>query len=203
MEEKLEKLYNECINELASIGINVLNEDFGNIDIKIAKRNSSRYGCCKQEEPDKNFYHFEKRKYRNVKVYDKFKIHHIEICRWVMELNDNIIKNTIIHEIIHCFPYCNNHGKIFKSYAKIINEKLNYNITRLGNKKEDFEKSNVEYKENLPIYNYKIICKNCGQVFYRKRLQKNFLRKYRCGKCSGKFDIFRGVYDGKKVSSKT
>ena len=28
------------------------------------------------------------------------------------------IKNTIMHEIIHCFPYCNNHGSEFKKYAK-------------------------------------------------------------------------------------
>lgn len=47
-----------------------------------------------------------------------------------MELEDDIIKNTIIHEIIHCMPYCSNHGEIFKKYAKHINSKLNYDIAR-------------------------------------------------------------------------
>ena len=190
MDEKLERLYYECITELKSIGIDVLNDEVGKIDIKIAKRKSSRYGCCKQEEPDKNFYHIEKRKYNNVIIYDKFKKHYIEISKWVMELNNEIIKNTIIHEIIHCFPKCNNHGKTFKKYSKFINEKLNYNITITGNKKEDYQKSNIKYEEKN-TYNYKIICENCNQTLYRQRLQKNFVRKYKCGKCNGKFKIVK------------
>lgn len=105
-----------------------------------------------------------------------------------MELDDQIIKNTIIHELIHCFPYCNNHGVEFKKYAKFINEKLGYDIARTGNKKQDFENSNVEYKE-AEHYNYKVVCNGCGQEFYRKRLQKNFTRKYRCAKCEGKFKV--------------
>ncbi len=189
MEEKLEKLYKECINELNTIGIDINNNSIGKIDVKIAKRNSKRYGCCKQENPDKNFYHIEKRQNRRIKIYDRFNNHHIEICKWVMDLNDDIIKNTIMHEIIHCFPKCNNHGDEFKKYANIINNKLNYDIKRVGNKKEDYQKSNIEYKENDVSYNYKIMCQGCGQLFYRKRLQKNFTRKYRCGKCGEKFNV--------------
>lgn len=105
-----------------------------------------------------------------------------------MELNDDIIKNTIIHELIHCLPKCTNHGAEFRKYAKIINEKLGYNITRTGNKKEDFKKSNVEYSE-IEEYKYKIKCKECGQLYYRKRLNKNFTKKYRCGKCKGKLEL--------------
>ena len=189
MEEKLEKLYKECISELNTIGIFINNNSIGKIDVKIAKRNSKRYGCCKQENPDKNFYHIEKRQNRRIKIYDRFNNHHIEISKWVMDLNDDIIKNTIMHEIIHCFPKCNNHGDEFKKYANIINNKLNYDIKRVGNKKEDYQKSNIEYKENDVSYNYKIMCQGCGQLFYRKRLQKNFTRKYRCGKCGEKFNV--------------
>ena len=189
MEEKLEKLYKECISELNTIGIDINNNSIGKIDVKIAKRNSKRYGCCKQENPDKNFYHIEKRQNRRIKIYDRFNNHHIEICKWVMDLNDDIIKNTIMHEIIHCFPKCNNHGDEFKKYANVINNKLNYDIKRVGNKKEDYQKSNIEYKENDVSYNYKIMCQGCGQLFYRKRLQKNFTRKYRCGKCGEKFNV--------------
>ena len=46
---------------------------------------------------------------------------------YVPKFLDIIIKNTIIHELIHCLPKCTNHGKEFKKYAKIINEKLGYN----------------------------------------------------------------------------
>ncbi len=48
-----------------------------------------------------------------------------------MQLDKNIIKNTIMHELIHCMPYCNNHGAEFKKYARYINEKLGYNISRV------------------------------------------------------------------------
>ena len=99
-----------------------------------------------------------------------------------MELDENIIKNTIIHELIHCLPKCGNHGYEFKKYANLINIKLGYNISRLGNKEEDYKNSNKEFNEEI-IYNYKVECQNCGQIFFRKRLDKNFGKIYRCAKC--------------------
>ena len=187
MEEKLNNIYNECLKELKDIGIDILNnKNVGIIDINISKRNNKRYGCCKQEEPDKSSKIIEKKGFKRIVKYQIYKKHHIEISPWVLKLNNDIIKNTIIHELIHCLPYCNNHGKEFKKYAKYINQNLGYNIATLGNKKEDYIKSNIQYNEN-ELYKYKIICNKCGQEFYRKRLNKNFLRKYRCGKCGSKF----------------
>ena len=183
MEEKLDKLYKECLEELKSI--NIINfDEIGEIDISFAKRKTKRYGCCKQEEPDKSTAYREKR----IIHYRKYNKHHIEISKWLMDLNGDIIKNTIIHEIIHCLPDCNNHGKEFKKYSKLINEKIGYNITRLGNKKEDYEKSNLEFNENQKI-KYVIACENCGLIYYRQRMAKNFTKKYRCGKCRGKLRI--------------
>lgn len=57
-----------------------------------------------------------------------------------------------------------------------------------GNKEQDYKNSNVEYKEEKK-YNYKIECINCGYFFYRQRYNKNFTRRYRCGKCGGKFVV--------------
>ena len=204
MDEKLKRLYEECVKELKTINIDISDKSkIGDINIKIANRNSKRYGCCKQIEPDKQYYHFIKRGYRKIKVYDKFFKHDIEICKWVMELDDKIIKNTIMHEIIHCMPNCNNHGKEFKLYANYINNNLGYDIKRLGNKEEDYKKSNIEYdsKENLS-YKYKIKCKECGLIYYRKRLKKNFLKNYRCGKCNGKLELIENYEEPEKTISK-
>lgn len=187
-EDRLNELYTECVSELTNIGIDVLDEDrIGKIDIGFAKRKAKRYGCCKNENPDRTTAYREKRKI----YYRKFNTHHIEISKWLMDLNDDIIKNTIVHELIHCMPDCNNHGKEFKRYAKYINDKLGYNISRVGNKEEDYKKSNLEFSEieKTPKYNYKVTCSRCGYSFYRIRLQKNFTRKYRCGKCMGKLII--------------
>ena len=46
MNEKLTKLYEECLNELKSIGIDMKkNKKIGEISITLAKRNVKRYGC--------------------------------------------------------------------------------------------------------------------------------------------------------------
>lgn len=189
MEQKLNKLYLECIDELNKIGIDISDEkQYGKIDISISKRNNKRYGCCKQENPDKNYKVIVKNARRKIIRYEKFDKHHIEISKWVMELEDNIIKNTIMHELIHCMPYCNNHGTEFKKNANLINTNYGYDISRVGNKKKDFEKSNIDYNEK-ENYNYRITCTGCGQEFYRQRLSKSFTRKFRCGKCGNSFKV--------------
>ena len=188
MEEELKKLYKECVEELRNIRIDIFKPEIGEIDICISKRNAKRYGCCKQEEPEKTTKYYERVGRKKFIKYAIYKKHTIEISKWVMELDEKIIKNTIMHEIIHCFPYCNNHGSEFKKYAKYINEKLGYDISRVGNKKEDYRKSDKEYNEEEK-FKYKIVCKKCSQTFYRQRLIKNLIQKYRCGKCGGKFII--------------
>lgn len=165
-------------------------EKIGNIDIKISTRSNKRYGCCKQENPDKNYKVVQKRGYHKIIRYEKFQNHQIEISSWVMELKESIIKNTILHELIHCIPYCNNHGAEFKKYAKQINQKLGYQITTKGNKKEDYQASNLTYQEENE-YKYKIICEKCGQEIYRKRFNESLIKRYRCAKCKRKNKIVR------------
>ena len=183
MEEKLERLYNECCQELQSIGLDISSRNIGNVTIRLSKRNNKRYGCCKQEEPDSRYKIVKKIGRRKIVSYERFNKHTIEISRWVLDLNDKIIKNTIMHEMIHCFPYCNNHGKQFKAYAGFINSRLGYDISRTGNKSKDFRESNLEYEEKQ--HKYTIKCCKCGKVFHRDRLARNFFSKYRCV-CGGK-----------------
>ena len=97
-EQKLNRLYQQCLTELSTIGINIKNKEIiGNIDIKLTKRANKRYGCCKQENPDKRYKTITKRGHHKIIKYERFQNHHIEISSWVMQLNDNIIKNTIMH----------------------------------------------------------------------------------------------------------
>ena len=98
---EIQELYNQCINELKNIGINLTDKNkIGKIEISISNRNNKRYGCCKQEEPDINYKTVTKIGRRKVIRYERFNKHHIEISKWVMELDDTIIKNTILHELI-------------------------------------------------------------------------------------------------------
>ena len=93
MEAELNKLYKDCIEELKTIGIDI---DIRTIEIQLSKRNNKRYGCCKQEEPDKNTKYYEKIGNKKYIRYAKFNKHTIEISKWVMMLDESIIKNTII-----------------------------------------------------------------------------------------------------------
>lgn len=55
-DQKLNILYQQCLNELSTIGIDMQNKELvGNIDIKISTKATKRYGCCKQENPDKKY----------------------------------------------------------------------------------------------------------------------------------------------------
>jgi len=192
MELKLQKLFEECKEELYKIGIDVNKEEFGSITIDIGKRNCKRYGCCKQENPVMSTKYIERVGRNRYVRYGRYKNHKIEVSKWVMELNEDIIKNTIMHEIIHCFPNCSNHGTYFKKYAEFINKNLGYDISRVGNKKLDLLASNI--KEEAEKYNYKVECAECGYSFFRKRLNCNFSRNYRCGVCGGKLRTFKGIF---------
>ena len=75
-QERLNKLYKECINELKTTSIDV--EKNRIIELKINTRSKKRYGCCKKISKDK---------------------FQIEVSEWVMDLNEDIIKNTIMHPI--------------------------------------------------------------------------------------------------------
>ncbi len=190
MENKLQELYKECLQELKSINIDLENnKEIGRINISLSKRKTKRYGCCKQSKPDKNFKAINKRKNRRIVRYEKFQEHHIEISKWIMELDNKVIKNTIIHELIHCIPLCNNHGREFKKYAAYINKNLGYDIKRVGNPKEDYAKSNITYQEEKINYKYKIQCKQCGQEILRQRFNVRKLKQYRCGKCGGELEL--------------
>ena len=58
MQDRLEELFEECTKELNSICINIKdNKEIGEIDIKINSRATKRYGCCKQEKPNKKYCH--------------------------------------------------------------------------------------------------------------------------------------------------
>lgn len=185
--EKINILFEQVKKEFISIHIPL--EIAGKIEIAIAKRKCKRYGCCKQSKPDERTKRIRKYKQKIYTEYGVYQEHQIEISKWVLEMKEEIIKNTIAHELIHCLPYCNNHGENFKKYASYINQELGYSIERTGNKKEDYAKSNLPYIEQT--FKYKIQCMNCKQTYQRNRLAKNFSKKYKCGICGGKLKIIK------------
>lgn len=95
------------------------------------------------------------------------------------ECSDELVKSVICHELIHTVPCCFNHRAMFQKYARDINSlNLGYKITRLT--------SSAEWEELIP-HKYRIRCVDCGKVFYRERLPKNF--SIYTHKCGGKLEV--------------
>jgi len=85
-----------------------------------------------------------------------------------------IIKHELCHYHLHIQGEGYKHRDL--SFKKLLNS---VDGTR-------FSKTLVRNKRTT--YNYKIICKKCNQIYYRKR--KINIKKRRCGKCYGKLELF-------------
>lgn len=166
--KKINELYKEVIEEAKKINLPISTNI--NDEIIINKRAKRRFGCCK------------KIKKGLIISYE------IEISYRLIECEEKFVKQTLAHEILHTCQGCDNHGQIWKSYAKRMNTKYGYNIKRtdtaedLGIVESDFKKYNA--KEN-----YILICKNCGARISRTRMS-NVVKhpsKYRC-RCGGNLE---------------
>lgn len=107
--------------------------------------------------------------------------------------DDDAIMNTLLHEYIHTCEGCFDHGRMFKYYANLINNKYHYNIARTN--------SVDSYGVVLPKtkFKYEIVCSHCGRVVARKKrkcelvenIENGYGDLYRCSCChtKGEFKI--------------
>lgn len=158
--KNLQAIASECINELGTIGITFDSA----IPFSVNTRATRRWGQCR---------------WRGDKV-------SINISSRLLDesLPDFPVKNTVIHELLHALPDCkwDGHGKIWQGYARMVNEKLGYTISRTSN----YESYGIKPLEREK---YVFTCENCGQRVTRERKSK-FVEHhdwYKCGCCGGRF----------------
>lgn len=108
----------------------------------------------------------------------------IQIAEYLENSTENLIREVVMHELIHTCRGCMNHGKKWKIYAEIMNREYGYNITRVY--KEDKEDSLPERK-----YKYLIKCTSCGNTGYRVKRSKviDNPKNYKCSRCGGKIVV--------------
>lgn len=157
----LNSLFNQCMDEVQSVGI-----ETGTIEeVTINYRSKKRFGQCRRTN-GKYFISV------NSEILSDKSI-------------EKRVKQTIIHEILHTVKGCMNHGEEWKKVADLMNDCYNYNISRcssysdFGLKREEI----VKPKEYKYIYR----CKCCGQIIKRQR-KTDFVNHYTCGKCNGNFE---------------
>lgn len=120
--------------------------------------------------------------------------------------NPDSFHSTLAHETIHTLVGCFNHGDNFKWAGRKLMSV--YNGLIIG--RTSMDPGYIAYlnqkqtSESTPQNKYKIICSNCGQIFYRQRLSKVVKNpgSFRCGKCRGNLKVFEIQPDGLEVERK-
>ena len=161
LNQKLKRLAKESEKELRDIGLG----DKLKTDIKytINYRAKKRLGqCCSKNS--------------------------INISSWLLEVaQDHDIKNTIIHEILHSFDDTIGHKEKWQYYARYVNNRTDYNITRLANVNGIYARANKVRPKQKIDYKYEITCEKCGKVFYRQKITKNTLDNFMSGTMTHKY----------------
>lgn len=175
---ELKVVVDECRDELKQIGIDVPFAVVG------APYKSTRsYGKCTYHRRQRGLVNLTIR--FNEKLYDG-------TCE-----SDIPLRNTIIHELLHCVNPYDKHGKEWKALAAKVNYYYpKYEISR----QNDYSKYGLEISKTENCY--VLQCKNCGRKFFRQRFSK-VVKNYRychCGACKGDLELIQ-VPKGKEILS--
>lgn len=171
---------NECMKELDNLNIK-----YGIVDeFSINTRAKYRWGqCCRVEGTTNHFT--------------------INIAKCLLdERNDvSVLKDTLIHELLHTVKGCLNHKAEWKRLADKVNVAYGYQIQRCTSvQNKGFDKSVYDeivadrksHKRAYESYKYIIECKDCGRQYHYKRKTYAVANpdKCRCGVCKGDLMVF-------------
>ena len=154
----LNKITKECIYELQALNIPIRDDELKSI----STREMEELGLC---EDDGNW--------KNYKIYVRQDL-----------ISDKcptkILKEIIIHELIHTCPRCFSHGKTFHKYAKMMEDAYGYDLWEM---KDD----DAVYHQEKPILR-EFLCPGCHSKYNLRDEEENKLIdlgeiSYRCIFC--------------------
>ena len=167
-DSSITKIFNTVSKELIKIGVPIPVKDIKKVG-ELKTRSKRVRGVT---------YTFKRITYNNINI---DKTNYIGINKKLIEDNFEIEK-TMVHELIHTIPGCNNHGPNFKRYAELINRHYpEYNVSTYYTPDSD-ETENIA---NIKKPKYVVTCENCGvkTYFYRKCKTLDILSRCTCKKC--------------------
>ncbi len=174
MEALLKEVLSQCMELKIPVSDRIIPEPV------INRRAKSRFGSCRKVWKDSSGKYIRRPESSLQQHYFQ-----IEICEPVLDADEKDIKNILAHELLHTCYGCYNHGKRWKAYAAKMNEVYGYNITATST----YEKMGLDSPEKNEAYKYKIECRKCGKMFYRRKKSKLIkdIKRYRC-QCGGKLE---------------
>ncbi len=126
--------------------------------VKINRRAVNRLGCCRRQGGG----------------------YVIELAARVAEGEEESCRETLAHELLHTCPGCQNHGGLWKEYARQMNKVYGYNIRRVA------AEGTTESIQPRP-FKYIVRCEECGTEIgrYRASPLTRHPERYRC-RCGGR-----------------
>ncbi len=117
-------------------------------------------------------------------------IYHISLSRNAMK-DEEQVRNTLAHELVHTLPRCMNHGKTFHKYGTMVEERLGIPIDSRATKSQAQAAGIQDAYRNRA--NYKIVCEKCGFEFYRLKRSAviDHPSRYRCSRCGGGLKVYQ------------
>lgn len=162
--ERVEQILQEEIQKAKALGIQV---EPISPKIKFPKAKSF-YGMCHKEQTlveGKRYYYY------------------IRISEYFLEAEEEEIRQTVMHEVLHAVKNSIGHGPVWKANVAKVNKAYGYQIARIGT----FHNFNL--REHAPCANesrgHLVVCNKCGCKFHRTRHSRLTLHpdlyKCRCG----------------------
>lgn len=161
LQDELDGLMAELRRELKALGVPVSDRLLP--EVRVNTRAKRRLGCC----------------------YYKDGRYWIEVSQTIL-CDPDLLKLTLVHELLHTCPKCRDHGPQWKAYAKTVREALGYKVERTI--KTDTPQAPLRHEE----VKYVLQCQSCGAKIERMRMSKavKYPWRYRCP-CGGKLKRVR------------
>lgn len=161
-QQELDAMLLEQEKALLSLGIPISREIVPQVEVNT--RAQRRLGCCVRKDG----------------------VFTIQVSAFVLE-DQELVRTTLVHELLHTCYGCLNHGKRWKAYAAKAGEALGLDIQRtvtLEGQPQRLRQDSVKYL---------LKCKSCGAVIPRRRMSKavKHPERYRCP-CGGKLERVEG-----------
>lgn len=112
-------------------------------------------------------------------------VYTIEVSAEILQ-SPALLRETLLHELLHTCPGCRDHGPLWKHYAEVVNKALGTSIRRTV--KAEGELAPLRREE----VKYVLRCQSCGREINRMRMCKVVKTpwRYRC-LCGGKLKRVR------------
>jgi predicted SprT family Zn-dependent metalloprotease len=160
-QQELNQLLQETIGQLRAVGIPISRKIHPQVEVNT--RAQRRLGCCTRRQGQ----------------------YFIQVSARILE-TPQLLRQTLLHELLHTCYGCLNHGKRWKQYAQKVGEALGVEITRTAAMEGPVDPLRQEEVK------YLLRCQSCGRVIPRKRRSKavDHPERYRCP-CGGKLELIQ------------